>query len=240
MRRRLGLATALLLVTGGLAACGDDGGGDASARDSPSGSSEALRGPDLIADDGEPDGTSVTSYDAQFDVDADGRLEAVETVTVLFPDEGKHGIYRFWDPVVPSSSEERPVEDIVATVDGEPAVMALTVEDDRYQVARIGDPDVTLPVGEHVYEISYAVDDVLTEDGTVFYWSLVPAGWRQPIADATLTVSLPQASTTVECGVGTGADLTPCDVDGEGSDQLTVHVTDLPARTGVTVRVVLG
>ena len=242
MRRRLGLVAALLLATGGLAACGDDDGdGKARASDTPSSAVvEALTGPDLIPGEGEPETTSITSYDARFDVDAAGDLEAVETVTVLFPDEGRHGIFRYWDPVVPGSPREHPAEDLEVTTDGEPAVVAMTEEDDRYQVARVGDPDVTVPVGEHVYEISYAVDDVLTEDGTVFYWSLVPAGWRQPIADATLTVALPGDAIAVECGVGNGDDLAPCDVDGEGSDELTVHVTDLAARTGVTVRAFLG
>lgn len=242
MRRRLGLVAALLLVTGVLAACGDDDGdGEASASDTPSYAVvEALTGPDLIPDEGEPETTSITSYDARFDVDAEGDLEAVETVRVLFPEEGKHGIFRYWDPVVPSSRQEHPAEDIEVTEDGEPAVVEVTEEDERYQVARIGDPDVTVPVGEHDYEISYAVADVLTEDGTVFYWSLVPAGWRQPIADATLTVTLPADAIAVECGVGNGDDLARCDVDGEGSDELTVHVTDLAARTGVTIRAFLG
>ncbi|MDO9497746.1 MAG: hypothetical protein Q7J48_18735 [Nocardioides sp.] len=43
--------------------------------------------------------------------------------------------------------------------------MELSEEDDRYQVARIGDPDVTLPVGEHVYEISYDVRDLPARTG---------------------------------------------------------------------------
>lgn len=242
MRRPLGFVSALVLLAGGLAACGDDGGSgsDASASDSPSGSAVALLGPDPVAAEGDPEVTTITSYDARFDVDDAGRLEVVEEVAVLFPEEGLHGIFRYWDRITPGSTQEREVEDIEVTVDGGPATLEVRDQEDRYQVARIGDPDVTLPVGEHVYEIAYGVADVLTEDGTVLYWSLVPAGWRQPIADATLTVSLPEDATTVECGVGNGDDLTPCDVEGVGSDELTVHVTDLPARTGVTIRAVLG
>lgn len=239
MRRRLGLLAALLLVTGGVAACGD-GDGNASARDTSSESAVPLSGPDLVDDEAEPEVTSITSYDAAFDVDASGRLDVVEGVTVLFPEEGLHGLFRHWDSVGPSPTQEHVAEDIEVLADGAPAVLEVTEQDDRYQVARIGDPEVTLPAGEHVYELSYSVADVLTEDGTVFYWHLVPSGWRQPIADATLTVTLPAAATTVECGVGNGDDLTPCDVGGQGSRELTVHVTDLPARTGVTLRAVLG
>ncbi|MFA6574256.1 MAG: DUF2207 domain-containing protein [Nocardioides sp.] len=232
MRRRLGLLAALLLMTAGLAACGDDGGAGPEADDSPSESAAPLRGPDVVGDDGDREATSITSYDAGFDVDADGRLEAVEEVTVLFPEAGSHGIYRYWETVDPGSIE--------VTADGAPAVVEISEQDDRYQVARIGDPRATVPVGEHVYEIAYGVTDVLTQDGTVFDWHLVPSGWRQPIADATLRVTLPDDVTSVQCGIGNGDDLTPCDVEGEGSDELTVHVTDLPARTGVTIRAVLG
>ena len=40
--------------------------------------------------------------------------------------------------------------------------------------------------------------------------------------------------------IGNGVDLSPCEVGGEGTDELTVHVTGLPAATGVTIRAFLG
>lgn len=40
----------------------------------------------------------ITDYDANFVVDADGRLEAVETITATFPGD-RHGIFRYWDVI---------------------------------------------------------------------------------------------------------------------------------------------
>ena len=47
--------------------------------------------------------TSITSYEAEFTVDADGDMTVVETLAVQFPNYGKHGIFRFFDSVDPSS-----------------------------------------------------------------------------------------------------------------------------------------
>ena len=46
--------------------------------------------------------TTITSYKADFTVDEDGGLDVVETLRVNFPVAGKHGIFRFFDRVVPT------------------------------------------------------------------------------------------------------------------------------------------
>jgi hypothetical protein len=59
-----------------------------------------------------PDPVSITTYQAEFRVSDDGRLDAVETITAEFP-YGRHGIFRFFDLADPNDANVRLVpEDI--------------------------------------------------------------------------------------------------------------------------------
>ena len=42
------------------------------------------------------DPVTITHYEADYAVDADGTLRATETITADFP-SGRHGIFRYWD-----------------------------------------------------------------------------------------------------------------------------------------------
>jgi len=48
--------------------------------------------------------TTITNYDADFRVAANGDLAVTEKLTVDFPGVGKHGIFRFFDRYDPSAS----------------------------------------------------------------------------------------------------------------------------------------
>lgn len=185
--------------------------------------------------------TSITSYVADFAVDEDGRMEVTETLTVNFPYSGKHGIFRFWDVADPNADHLRRVpHDIEVTRDGrEEPWEQLEEGRGRYVVARIGSASVFIPPGEHVYEISYVVDDVLI-DGTDghdsrFYWDLIPGGWAQDIQQARLTVHLPAAAEDVRCAVGAG-ETTGCTPKGEGTETLVVRAEGLSRNTPVTLQ----
>lgn len=78
--------------------------------------------PALFFGDGEVtpnyEDTTITSYVADFDLDSDGDLKVVETLTVDFPVYGKHGIFRFWDRVdVNDDNARRDPDDISVTRD---------------------------------------------------------------------------------------------------------------------------
>jgi hypothetical protein len=184
--------------------------------------------------------TTITSYVGDFQVADDGDLTATETLTVDFPVSGKHGIFRFWDLEDPNAPDSRRTpHDVEVTMDGgDVPVEMLWQAGGQYRVAKIGDPDSTVPTGEHVYEISYRVDGVLLPGSgdapTDFYWNLIPPGWAQEIAAADLTVHLPAATEDVRCAVG--ADERGCTVEGEGTDTLRVTASDLAPRTSVTVK----
>lgn len=185
--------------------------------------------------------TRITSYVATFDVDDQGDLDAVETLTVDFPFAGKHGIFRFFDREDPNDSHERLVpHDISVTMDGAPVPVELLTEGrGRYTDARIGDPNRTVVPGEHVYEIRYTIDGVLDPGTngheTQFYWNLVPGGWRQAIAKTDLTVHLPVAAQDVQCAVGAGL-ASGCKAAGQGTETLHVRTGALAPNTPVTVK----
>ena len=206
----------------------------------------AVLWPALRFDIGGPaasDTTTITRYLADFTVADNGDLTVTETLTVDFPDPGKHGIFRFFDRSDPSAPHaRRDPQDIAVTMDGAPVPVDLSKQaSGRYVVARIGDPDVTVLPGNHVYAISYRIDGVLEPGSegapTQFYWNLIPGGWAQEIDRAVLTVHLPApAQNPLQCAVGAGQ-TTGCQPPSAGSRNFEVRVTHLPPRTPVTVKV---
>lgn len=191
----------------------------------------------------ETEETTIRHYVADFLVDADGSMDVTETLTVDFPYSGKHGIFRFWDVSDPNAPQARRIpEDVTVTLDGQAEEFEMLEEDNgRYRVAKIGSAYATIDPGVHVYVLRYSIDDVLIEaegvdpdQGSRFYWNLIPGGWKQQILKADLSVRLPAAAEDVECAVGAG-ETGGCDVSGEGSTTLRVRTGRLDPNTPVTV-----
>jgi uncharacterized membrane protein YgcG len=209
----------------------------------------AVLWPALRYDSGGPgatDTTTISRYLADFTVADNGDLTATETLTVTFPDSGKHGIFRFFDRSDPSAPHaRRDPHDISVSMDGAPVPVDLSTQaSGRYVVARIGDPDVTVAPGDHTYVIRYRIDGVLEPgtDGapTQFYWNLIPGGWAQEIDQAHLTVHLPAPFNTpppVQCAVGVGATTGCTRVVSQGRQTLGITTVHLPPRTPVTLKV---
>ena len=186
--------------------------------------------------------TTIRTYLADFTVDDDGDLHAVETLTVDFPGYGKHGIFRFFDEADQSDTHARRVpHDISVTRDGSPEPFEILDENQgRITNVRIGSADVTIDPGEHTYVIEYTIDGVL-EEGTTgqptqLYWNLIPGGWLQAIDTANLTVNLPVPASGVLCARGVGQS-GGCNAEGDGTETLTVNVEALSPNTPVTVKV---
>jgi uncharacterized membrane protein YgcG len=190
---------------------------------------------------GSDEDTTITEYDAVYDVAANGDLAATETLHVDFPTGDKHGIFRFFDRYDPSATHAlRTPHDIAVSMDGQPESFSLSHEShDRYVVARIGDPDLLLPSGTHVYTISYRIDGVL-EPGTdatrtQFYWNVIPGGWAQYIQDVHVVVHLPAAATPAKCALGNGA-VAGCRPAGIGTTTLRIDGRGIAPHTPVTLQ----
>ena len=185
--------------------------------------------------------TSISSYDATFQLDEDGSMTVVETIVVEVSTVDRHGIFRFFDRADPNAPElRRQPRSVEVQQDGGPVpVDFLTQDQGRYYVAKIGDPDRTLSLGAHTYRIEYVVDDVLINDpdgdGSRFYWQLIPSGWAQAIGEARLSVMLPAETADVRCAVGATA-TSGCTASGEGTTNLSVALSGLEPFTPVTVQ----
>jgi hypothetical protein len=196
--------------------------------------------------------TTITDYVADFVLADNGDLDVTETLTVDFPVYGKHGIFRFWDIVDPNDPHARRTpEDISVTRDGSPEPFELSWEDHhRQRMAKIGDANSTLDLGEHTYVIKYHIDGVLTENSekvtdqdldTMFYWQLIPRGWQQSIQQSTLTVHLPvPAQSDVKCAIGADVETQiDCTAEGGGTQDVTVTTGPVAARTPVGIATAL-
>jgi Predicted membrane protein (DUF2207) C-terminal domain/Predicted membrane protein (DUF2207) N-terminal domain len=198
----------------------------------------------------------ITDMRSAFTVAADGHMAVNERITADFP-SGRHGIFRYWDVSDPSDPSARHIPTIrEITVDGAPARFETYWEDgNRFLVAKIGDPDVYLDRGEHMYTIVYGIDGVISapaagaagrfessegedagEPGSTFYWNVVAQGWEMTIQKARIAISLPSPSGQVQCSAGTDSGPGPCGITGAGTEDLVLTAEDIPPRTGMTVR----
>src|ERR1700741_279823 len=138
-----------------------------------------------------------SNYKADFVVNREGRLDAVETIPAEFP-SGRHGIFRYWDVANLNSPRVRQKPEITSILlDGEPVSYQMLWEDgERFRVAKIGDPDRYLSYGTHVFEIRYSVPGVLDPGTTgadkafatdvgapsaspsVFFWNVIAPSWN--------------------------------------------------------------
>ena len=171
-----------------------------------------MRGGSSSSASSAPDPVTVTHYDADFTVSADGTLRATETIDALFP-SGRHGIFRYWDETDASDPSARyPVTVVSITRDGVPEPVAMSRQG-TVVVAKIGDAGVLLPSGTHRYVLTYTVPNVLRPardvprgdavvdgslDGSersVFAWWVVASNWEMTIERADVRVTLPSTIT---------------------------------------------
>lgn len=104
---------------------------------------------------------------ADFDLDRDGLLQAEETITAEFPG-GRHGIFRFWDVGNANNPRIRQVPEVSdISLDGDPVPYQLLWQNnDRFLVAKIGDPNSYVSPGTHVYRIRYRITGTLDPGST--------------------------------------------------------------------------
>jgi hypothetical protein len=203
-----------------------------------------LRGPSVPQGDAEgAEVSTIEAFDADMVLDEDGTLYLDESITVNFP-ISRHGIFRIFDTADPRRDVEHPVEALSVTRDGtsEPWVWIDSAK--GTETARIGSPSVLVMPGDYTYRLISTTRDVLEPkvvdgeedpDVTWFWWDVIGSGWRMPIEDVQVDLSLPVAPLEVECVMG---ESTPCEpvVDGTA---VRVEVASLQPHEPVTLRVSL-
>ncbi|HET7665437.1 MAG TPA: DUF2207 domain-containing protein, partial [Mycobacterium sp.] len=195
-----------------------------------------------------------SNYRADFVVNGDGRLDAVETITAEFPG-GRHGIFRYWDVANQNSSRVRQKPEVTSIhLDGEPVPYQMLWEDgERFRVAKIGDPNQYLSYGTHVFEIRYRIPGVLDPGTTgadkafasdtgapstspsVFFWNVIAPAWNNRIENAEISITLPGNVGRAQCSIGNRLGRPCTDLSAEGNT-VTLSATNLSPRTPVTVR----
>lgn len=185
-------------------------------------------------------GESITSYDARYEVRADGTLAVLETIGYDFGSARRHGILR--DIPVRlryDDSHDRiyPIDDVAVSMDGSPVPVRRSSSGDD-ELLQVGDPDRTV-TGVHTYVIGYRVRGALNGyvDHIELYWNLVGARWRVPIATATATVTAPAAIQAATCFAGTVHSKQNCEDSSVDGRVAVFHQSDLGNGTGLTAAI---
>ncbi|MCX6138781.1 MAG: DUF2207 domain-containing protein [Ignavibacteriales bacterium] len=149
----------------------------------------------------------ILSFDCRIVVNEDASLTITEAIKILSTGvEFQHGIYRDF----PTEYKDRYGNDVSVGFDVLSVLRDNTVEPytlERQQNGkriRIGDKDVFLNPGQHIYIIAYTTTKQIGffESSDELYWNATGNGWRFSIDKATATVKLPRDAGTKITAVG--------------------------------------
>lgn len=191
----------------------------------------------------EQPGERILSYSSDITVNADASIDVVETIRVRA--EGvqiNHGIYR--DFPTRYQREGRTVrvgfEVQGVTRNGQNERYATERIDNGIRV-RIGDADVIVPQGEHIYVLRYRTTRQIGffETFDELYWNVTGNGWIFPIDRVEARIRLPQAVPLSEPSVYTGAQGSTAsngEVSGQRPGEISFRsTTPLGAYEGFTI-----
>ena len=138
----------------------------------------------------------ILSFDSQVAVQKDGSVDVTETIRVRAENVSiNRGIFRDFPTRYdsPRGKRVRVGFELISTErDGQREPSRVERLSNGVRI-RIGDPDVVIPVGEHVYRIRYkATRELGYFDGyDELYWNATGHGWAFPIDRASATITLP-------------------------------------------------
>ena len=181
----------------------------------------------------------VRDFASDIVISKDGTLDVTETIRVQVDNVAiNHGIFREiptrYD--APWGKRIKVGFTLVETrLDGQPEPYASEAMSNGVRI-KIGDKDRIVPVGEHVYTIRYRATRMLGRfDGfDELYWNVTGNGWRFPIDQARVTITLPSAATFGKRAVYTGykgETATDAAVTGESKGMIR-FATTAPLDTG--------
>ena len=152
----------------------------------------------------------ILDFDSRLEIRKDGSLDVTETIRVNAENvDINRGIYRDFPTRYEGRRGERirvAFELIETRRNGRPEPSAVESAGNGVRI-RIGDADVVIPPGVHVYTIRYRTDRQLGFfDGyDELYWNVTGTGWKFPIERASATILLPSPARFGERSVYTGA-----------------------------------
>ncbi|PJA25769.1 MAG: hypothetical protein COX57_01950 [Alphaproteobacteria bacterium CG_4_10_14_0_2_um_filter_63_37] len=143
---------------------------------------------------------TIDRFQADLQLLPDGDLLVVETLDVDFGPIPTHGIDREWPRDRPDvvGLVRWKIAPFEITVDGQPVPYTRQTVSGTTPLTRlrIGNPQRTL-TGLHRYTLGYRVDQALgrANDRLHLRWPVLGQGWRVPVLDADIILSLPPSTT---------------------------------------------
>ncbi|MES2903081.1 MAG: DUF2207 domain-containing protein [Pseudomonadota bacterium] len=151
----------------------------------------------------------ILDFNSDINIAKDGTLDVTETIRVQVDNVAiKRGIFR----EIPTRYDGKRGKRIKVGFtlvetrrNGQPEPNTVETMSNGVRI-KIGNPDVIIPVGEHVYTIRYTATRMLGQfDGfDELYWNVTGNGWGFPIDRAAATITLPSPAKFGERAVYTG------------------------------------
>ncbi len=142
------------------------------------------------------DGYHIESYKIVMDVNEKESIDIKEYITIYFYEGGHHGIYRFIPEWLKYTNKDGVTESRKAKIKN------LDAPNDEYtietvkgkQKIKIGDPNITLPIGSYTYEIDYTYDMGVDpyEKYDEFIFHAFGDYWGTYINNATVIINMPK------------------------------------------------
>ncbi|MEZ5953199.1 MAG: DUF2207 domain-containing protein [Hyphomonas sp.] len=144
---------------------------------------------------------TIKRFDVAIEVQADGDILVTETIDVT--SEGyqiRRGIFREFPRFYADDAREGdklPYQYDIRRIrrDGHKEPYSTEVDGNAFRI-RIGDADVFIENGDHVYEIQYLVKNQIRyfEDRDELYWNVTGNYWLFPIEEASARITLPDGA----------------------------------------------
>jgi uncharacterized membrane protein len=184
----------------------------------------------------------IENFNSSIAIQQSGVVRVVETISVDFKDQPKHGIYRDIPYLYETNGKQTYSQlDITNVLQNNMPAHYTVSQTNGYEELKIGDPNQTI-IGRNVYTITYTVTGVLRgyPDHDELYWNVTGNDWQVEIQRTEATVTLPtNGVNTVTCFEGVAGSQMPCQSN-LTSRQTATFGTTAPLAESEGLTVVVG